>query len=154
MKKKKKKNKSHPIPKDQRILWTPGTQLIAVLLFLEGKSYNSITKILKSHTKREWKEMGVNLKEIKLMEGRAVERKVLRLFKGVRKRDGQFVPELPKFDRLPNRTGQFPLHTNEIRCIKYAIEYKRSIDMISRLTGRSKKEIREITGGNKKSLLD
>jgi len=147
------KNRSHPIPKYQQIPQTPGIQLVMVYLYLEGKPYNKITNILDSHTKREWRKMGVDLKETKTMEGRAVERRVKRLFKGGVNIRGKWYERLPLFDRLPNRTGQ-PFHNNELRCIQIAIKWKRDIDMISRLTGREKEELQEKLNKNTKSLFD
>ncbi len=139
----KKINRSHPIPKRQQILQTPANHIYMVFSFLEGKPFNDITVGLGGLTKRQWRENGVDIREIKVMEGRAVERKVYRLFKGKVKQRGKFVKQLPLFDRLPFvRTG--PLGRNEIRCFKIAIKWKRSIGIISRLTGRSEDDVKRI----------
>jgi len=157
----KKENRSHPIPKNQQMNWTPSNQLLATYLFLEGKSYNKITGVLNALTKRELRKRGVKLNEIRTMEGRAIERKVCRLFKGfVNIKDKRLIC-LPSFDSLPNRTGR-PLHKNERRCFGIAIKWKRSLNIISRLTGRSIEEVRkerrkiikESSKNNKKSLFD
>lgn len=141
------KNKSHPIPKEQQIKQTAYNQKCMVQDFIEGKSYNVITRRTGAKTKRD---LGLHGQ----MEGRAVERKVCRLFKGKVWIRGKYHEELIKFDKLPNRMGQ-PFHKNEIRCLKIGIKWERDISTLSRLTGRDKKEIQKmIDKRNGKTLFN
>ncbi len=149
----KKKNKSHPIPKKQQIHWTPDLQLVVTYLFLEEKAYKSIRDIIDGLTKRKLKEMDVDLKEIKVVEGQAVVRKVHRLFKGKYTSRGKVYTQLPLFNYMLDRTGHH-VGRNEAQCIGIAIQAKRSIKMVSRLTGRDGEEVQELMGLNKNSLLD
>jgi len=145
------------IPKNQRIPLTAANQLCMVYLFLEGKAYNTIKDYVDTPTKRELMKAGVKLNEVKIMEGRAVDARVSKLFVGRVKRRGRYDKESILYDRLPNRTGKI-LNMREGRKIKLAIKHKRSILIISRLTGRNEEEVQKIvdklSGKNRELLFD
>ncbi len=132
----KKQNKSHSIPKDQQIERTLYNEERMVYDYLEMVALNTITKNTGTKTK---KELGFHGQ----MEGRAVERFVHRLFRSFFKIHGKIHIRLPKFNRLQDRTGH-PFTKREKQCIGIAINAKRDISMISRLTGRNEKVIQKI----------
>ncbi len=145
------KNKSHPIPKDQQIKQTPYNQQSMMYDYLEGAALNTITRRCGQMTKRDRGLHG--------MEGNGVERKTEKLWRGRTWFSdlGRHLLEIPKFDRLPDRTGR-PLRGRETKCFLLGIENERSIEIMSRLSGRDEEEVQEIvsklTGKNEFTLFN
>ena len=113
--------------------------------------------------KNTMKKLGAPLKKdlgSSMPEGRGIEIKVEKLWRGFttrKQKNGihRTLEETPLFDRLPDRTGK-PLLKNEIKMFRIGIKYKRSIEIMSRLSGRSIKEVKNIIkqmSSTRKSLI-
>jgi hypothetical protein len=95
-------------------------------MYLDGRGLNTITKAIGQETKRE---QGIYNQK----EGKAVETKVYKLWRGYR-------GEKPLFTSIGDRS-KAPWNERELRLLKTAIKYKRKVKDISILSGRPEEQI-------------